>query len=51
MRTLVKLAFLLTLAFAGLVGGIRAQPHDDSDLRALLPGAVLYGHSPGRDNL
>jgi hypothetical protein len=36
MRTLLKLSFLLTLAFTGLVGVIRAQPYDDAKLRALL---------------
>jgi hypothetical protein len=35
-RFLLKLTLLLTLIFAALVGLIRAQPYDDSELRAFL---------------
>ena len=36
MCPLIKLVFLLTLLFAVCIGVIRAQPYDDSQLRAVL---------------
>jgi hypothetical protein len=50
---LLKLTFLLTLLFAACIGLIRAQPYDDSELRAFLtppdgcPMPCLMGIRPG----
>jgi hypothetical protein len=53
MRPLLKLTFLLILVFAVCIGLIRAQPYDDSELRAFLtppdgcPMPCFMGIRPG----
>ena len=52
MRFLMKLVFLFTLLFAACIGLIRAQPYDDSELRAFLtpddcPMPCIMGIRPG----